>query len=104
MDDWAGDQMRKEDQEQGVVDQALVPYPRSAAVHQIGDLGKGEEADAQWQQQVEAGELAAGQRVECLDHEVGVLEVNETGDIQQDADQQLHLAVSGGAFCGHYQA
>ena len=104
VDDWAGDQVGEEGHEQGVVDQAVVPHPRSAAVHQIGDLGEGEEADTQWQQQVEAGELAVGQRVECLDQEVGVFEVNESGDIQQDADQQEHLAVSGGAICGHYQA
>lgn len=85
---WPGDQVREIGHEQAVVDR--IEFLRLAArrVDQEGDLREGEERDAQRENDRRKVVAAAGDRIDRVDEEVGVLVVAQQNQIARDTERQ----------------
>ena len=86
MDDGAGDELREEGDEERVVGEAVFARLALVRVDQIGDLLEGEEGDGQRQDDGVEVEVGSGEGVEAADGEVGVFEVAEQGEVEEDAE------------------
>ena len=73
--DWAGDELREEQYEQGiVVELVFLAFP-PGDVYEIGDLLESEEGNRQWQGNFGDGYQPVAQAVQPLKEKVGVLEI-----------------------------
>src|SRR5439155_8190601 len=103
MGDRAGQQLREEHHEEAVFEQIVLLDLAAAGVDQIGDLLKREERDPERQQDVLQDKIGLEQRVGGFDEEVGVFEIAEHRQIDDDTEGQqdrypiaaAHLAIGG---------
>ncbi len=86
--DGASDELREEGYEQHVVDEVQQLDPVPVRVDEERDLLKGEKRDADRQHHRAEDEVEAGDRVEVVHEEVGVLEVAQRGEVEHDAEHQ----------------
>ena len=85
--DRAGDELGEEGHEQRVVDE-VQPIDRAPVrVHEEGDLLEREERDANRQHDLAEEEVEAGERVEVVHEEVGILEVAQRREVEHDAEE-----------------
>ncbi len=94
MQDRAGDQMRKISNEQAVVHQIIFTRLALPGVDQKGNLGKREERDAQWQQNLSGAQPGIGQGIEIVEKEIGVLVVAEQCQVGDDRPHEQAPAAS----------
>lgn len=84
-DDGARDELGKEGDEEGVMDEGVLLGQPLAAVDEIGDLLEGEKRDAQGEEYVSRHPLQATETGQVLHEEVGVFEVADQGEVDGDA-------------------
>lgn len=92
MDDRTGDELREEGDEERVVGEAVFARLALVRVDQVGDLLEGEEGDRQRQDDGVEVKVGAGEGVEAADGEVGVFEVAEQAEVEDDAGDQPDFA------------
>jgi hypothetical protein len=83
---------REEHHEEAVFEEVVLLDLAAAGIDQIGDLLKGKEGDPERQQDVLQDEIGLEQLVGRLDEEIGVFEIAEHREIDDDAEgqQQRH--------------
>jgi hypothetical protein len=90
MGDRAGQQLREEHHEKAVFEKIVLLDLAAAGIDQIGDLLKREEGDPERQQDVLQHEIGLEQLVGRLDEEIGVLEVPEHREVDDNPERQQH--------------
>jgi hypothetical protein len=95
VEDGAGDQMGKERHEQHVVDEPRLRCAAAPAVHQEGDLGEGEERDADGQHDLSYGDLGTGQARQIVHEEIGIFEEAQQCQIEHQANDEQSPRFSG---------
>ena len=85
--DRAGDELGEEGHEQRVVDEVQPIDLAPVRVHEEGDLLEREERDANRQHDLAEEEVEAGERVEVVHEEVGILEVAQRREVEHDAEE-----------------
>ena len=88
MNNWAGDQLGKERDEQAVVDETVLGAPAGVGINQVGDLLKREERDRQWKHDGRDFGAGSGQFRETLGEEAGILEIAQQTQVRHHAHQQ----------------
>ena len=92
--DRSGQQMREKAHEQRVVEQARLFRLAATDVDEVCDLGEGEEADAQRQDDMRESERQAGEIGGVAHREVGVLEHAEKQQVGADAARKQRFRVA----------
>lgn len=80
--------VREKSDEQRVIEKIVFPDKTFICVHQVGDLRKREEADAQRQDDLLQREVETRKRVEVVDKEAGIFIVAEQKDVKKYAGEQ----------------
>src|SRR5437868_9021225 len=104
MGDRPGQELREEHHEKAVFEQIVLLDLAAAGIDQIGDLLKCEERDPERQQDVLQHKIGLKQRVGGLDEEIGVFEIAEHREIDDDAEGQQYrdpIAAAGLPVGGH---
>ncbi len=96
VDDGAGNQLREEGHEEGVMQEAVFVGLATIGVDQVGDLLEGEEGDRQRQDDGLQYQVVAEQGVEVVNEEVGVLVVAQQAKIGGNAGDQNGLGSAWG--------
>jgi hypothetical protein len=86
--DWTSDELREEGHEQRVVDEVQPIHLAPVGIHEERDLLKREKRDADRQHDLAQHEVEAGDRVEVVHEEVGILEVPQRREVEHDAENQ----------------
>ena len=94
MKNWSGQQVREEAHEQCIVEQARLSRSTATHVHEIRDLRKREETDAQWQGEVQQRDRCRSQLFRAAQSEVCILEDSEEEQIGCDAECQQNSPVA----------
>jgi hypothetical protein len=88
MDDRPCEQVRKEGDEEGVVDETIFLSVSFIGIDEVGNLGEGEEADAYRKDNVQQREIENGERIEARNEEIHIFEVNEETQVTDDPDDE----------------
>ncbi|MCY1555448.1 hypothetical protein D9M68_921160 [compost metagenome] len=81
-----GHEVRKVRHEQAVVHKARLTHTLGVRIHQKGDLGEGEERDADGQHDLTQAPLGARQRIDVRQQKARVLEVGQQQQVDGHTD------------------
>src|SRR5581483_8589006 len=88
VDDRAGDQLRKEADEEGKVEEVQPSDSAAICIDEEGDLLERKERDAERQNDPGRMETASGERIEVVDEEIGIFEIAEHRQIAGDPEYE----------------
>ena len=97
----ACNQLGKVGNKAGILQKAVSVGLTAVAVHHIGNLLKGKEADAQGQQNGMQRHLRVEKGAEIFQEEVIILEVKQNAQIQQNGDNHFRFTQTGPFGSGH---
>jgi hypothetical protein len=86
--DRTGDQLRKEGDEEGVIEQREVTHEAAVRVHEKGDLLERDERNPYWQDDARHRPLQSEDGVHVGNKKACVFEIPEKTQVEDDADRQ----------------